>query len=196
MADGFLRRWSRRKLEVEAGKPVPAEPPVAPPAAPAVAQAPVHERPPEPPPPTLEDVAELTPESDFSRFSGSKVAPEVKNAAMKKLFSDPHFNVMDGLDIYIEDYGQPDPIPAQMLRSLVSAQALGLFAKEGQDTEGRPATGENPPSAVDAPETVAQWAPVADPAPEPSPLATDADPDLRLQQDPAPGPAGPGPGAP
>ena len=30
---------------------------------------------------------------------------------MKKLFSDPHFNVMDGLDTYIDDYGKPDPIP-------------------------------------------------------------------------------------
>ena len=30
---------------------------------------------------------------------------------MKKLFSDPHFNVMDGLDTYIDDYGKPDPLP-------------------------------------------------------------------------------------
>jgi hypothetical protein len=35
---------------------------------------------------------------------------------MKKLFSDPHFNVMDGLDSYIADYGKPDPIPLSMLR--------------------------------------------------------------------------------
>jgi hypothetical protein len=39
------------------------------------------------------------------------VAPEVKNAAFKKLFADPHFNVMDGLDIYIDDYSKPDPLP-------------------------------------------------------------------------------------
>jgi hypothetical protein len=31
----------------------------------------------------------------------------VKNAAMKKLFADPHFNVMDRLDIYIDDYSSP-----------------------------------------------------------------------------------------
>ena len=39
------------------------------------------------------------------------------NAALKKLFSDPHFNVMDGLDTYIDDYGKPDPIPPSMLRA-------------------------------------------------------------------------------
>jgi hypothetical protein len=33
----------------------------------------------------------------------------VRNAALKKLFTDPHFNVMDGLDVYIDDYGKPDP---------------------------------------------------------------------------------------
>ena len=37
---------------------------------------------------------------------------------MKKLFADPHFNVMDGLDTYIDDYGKPDPIPQSMLRQL------------------------------------------------------------------------------
>ena len=40
---------------------------------------------------------------------------------MKKLFSDPHFNVMDGLDTYIDDYGKPDPIPLSMLRRMNQA---------------------------------------------------------------------------
>ena len=44
------------------------------------------------------------------------VAPEVRNAAMKKLFADPQFNVMDRLDTYIDDYSLPDPLPASMLR--------------------------------------------------------------------------------
>jgi hypothetical protein len=41
----------------------------------------------------------------------SDVAPELRSRALKKLFTDPHFNVMDGLDTYIDDYGKPDPIP-------------------------------------------------------------------------------------
>ena len=54
------------------------------------------------------------------------VTPEVRNAAMKKLFTDPHYNVMDGLDIYIGDYNTPDPLPAGMLAKMVGAQFLGL----------------------------------------------------------------------
>ena len=56
---------------------------------------------------------------------------------MKKLFSDPHFNVMDGLDTYIDDYGKPDPIPASMLRQMVQSQALGLFADEEKTARRR-----------------------------------------------------------
>ena len=49
---------------------------------------------------------------------------------MKKLFSDPHFNVMDGLDTYIDDYGKPDPIPLSMLRRMNQSAVLGLFDDE------------------------------------------------------------------
>ena len=72
------------------------------------------------PPPTLDDVARLTRNSDFSPFIGRDVDAAVRNAAMKKLFSDPHFNVMDGLDTYIDDYGKADPIPPSMLRRMTS----------------------------------------------------------------------------
>lgn len=86
--------------------------------------------PPEVPELTLEDVRSLTPSSDFKPFMAQQVAPEVRNAAMKTLFADPHYNVMDGLDIYIDDYAKPDPLPAAMLRQMVSAQFLNLFADE------------------------------------------------------------------
>jgi hypothetical protein len=76
--------------------------------------------------PTLADVEQLTPQSDFSSFMSQGVSPEVRNAAMKKLFTDPHYNVKDGLDIYIGDYNTPDPMPAGMLAKMVGAQFLGL----------------------------------------------------------------------
>ena len=76
--------------------------------------------------PTLADVEQLTPQSDFSTFMTQGVSPEVRNAAMKKLFTDPHYNVMDGLDIYIGDYNTPDPLPEGMLAKMVGAQFLGL----------------------------------------------------------------------
>lgn len=134
---GFLSRWSRRKAALREGQELPAEPPPAPPvpvAAPVVVQAPV-EAAPEPadgaePPPTLEQARSLTPASDFTRFVARDVDPAVKNTALKKLFADPQFNVMDGLDTYIDDYGRPDPMPESMLRQMVQSQLLGLFRDE------------------------------------------------------------------
>jgi hypothetical protein len=57
---------------------------------------------------------------------------------MKTLFSDPHFNVMDGLDIYIDDYSKPDPLPPGMLEKMVQSSMLGLFKsklEEGSSDE-------------------------------------------------------------
>ena len=173
MSDGdnnFLSRWSRRKAQVREGVAPPAEATLAPPeavavavaaaaAAPAAAAA-THAPPGEaasrpgdaPPLPTLADVAALSPQSDYARFVAEGVAPEVKNAALKKLFTDPHFNVMDGLDTYIDDYGKPDPLPPGMLRKMAQSHLLGLF--DDEDKAVAAAAGAAPTStdlAVDAP---------------------------------------------
>lgn len=119
---------------------------------------------PAPPAPTLEEAQALTPESDFSRFVKRDVDEQVKNVAMKKLFADPHFNVMDGLDTYIDDYNTPDPLPKSILRQLVQARVLGLLDDEleaqplpmaaGQETEVAAESGSDrqvgPPDAGDA----------------------------------------------
>lgn len=183
---GFLSRWSRRKAQVREGVEVPAAPPApveAPTKAkivvpvPAANPAPtVAEATPAPPAPTLEDVAALTRESDYTRFVARDVAPDVKNAALKKLFGDPHFNVMDGLDTYIDDYGKPDPLPMSKLRQMVQAQALRLF----DDDEAQQ------PAAASATATAAP--PSSDPPPH-------EDTDLRLQPHDAAGRTGPEPGA-
>ena len=145
--DNFLSRWSRRKVLVKQGEVVPtervlepvpppqsvrAEPVEAPPApdtGPSTRSGRTGAQPP-PPLPTLADVAQLTRESNFARFVAPNVDPSVKNAAMKKLFADPHFNVMDGLDTYIDDYNKFEPIPRSMLRQMVHARALGLLDVE------------------------------------------------------------------
>jgi hypothetical protein len=44
---------------------------------------------------TLPPPESLTPESDFSAFMGPKVKDELRRVALKKLFSDPHFNAAD-----------------------------------------------------------------------------------------------------
>lgn len=109
-AGDFFNRWSRNKAEI--------------PAAPDTVATPVHEPAPELPPPTLEDVAALGHDADFSRFVKPGVDETVRRSAMKKLFTDPHFNVMDGLDIYIDDYNTFEPLPAAMLAMLAHAKPL------------------------------------------------------------------------
>ena len=218
MTDGFLSRWSRRKLDVQEGKPVLAEPPShplqpLPQPSPAdgrgseaaaaggrvckasaaggsvceasasggrvceasafggteseasafsargrensgmVAPLPLPpgegggEGAPEVPLPTLADAQALTPQSDFKPFMARGVAAEVKNAAMKKLFADPHYNVMDRLDTYIDDYSLPDPIPEAMLRQMVSAKFLNLF-DEDEDKQDALTQAELNPAAA------------------------------------------------
>jgi hypothetical protein len=77
--------------------------------------------------PTLEDVLKLTNDSDFSAYVKPGIDPQVQQAAMQKLFSDPRYNIMDGLDIYIDDYSKPDPIPLDMLKKMNQSKMLGLF---------------------------------------------------------------------
>lgn len=159
---GFLSRWSRRKTDVSQGKPLlepvaaaktaPLEVLVVPilptsdsaealpatrltveksqPNLPNQAETPV---PPEPAL-VLQDTHGLTKDSDFTPFMARGVGSDVRNAAMKKLFADPHFNVMDGLDIYIDDYSKSDPIPEAMLRQMNGAKFLNLFPDE-EDAE-------------------------------------------------------------
>jgi hypothetical protein len=82
------------------------------------------------PQPTMDDVAQLTTASDFRRFVAPGVDSGVKNAALKTLFTDPHFNVMDGLDTYIDDYNKPDPMPASWLKKMTQSAYLGFLADD------------------------------------------------------------------
>ena len=156
------------------------------------------------PVPTLDDVQQLTPASDFQAFMQEAVPPEVRNAAMKKLFTDPHFNVMDGLDIYIGDYHTPDPLPVGMLQKMVGAQLLQVFAPQAQAAAPQAVpvkTQENPDRLCETAESaavVAQSPPssttVAMQKPAHTGAPTDHDhPDLQLQPNHAP--ASPDPGS-
>lgn len=182
--DGFFSRWSRRKAQgkataalagaspgPQAGSTVVSVPPVP---APVATVAPNATAGAELPPPavTLDDVQALTPASDFRPFVARQVTSVVRNAAMKKLFADPHFNVMDGLDIYIDDYSRPDPVAPEVLRQLLRAHDRPA---EVAAADPAPPTVPTEP-APDRPLPVAEMAPPPAFPPQALPTAEPADP--------------------
>ena len=125
-----LRRWSQRKFEAarEKNAPVTAANPVAAPAtapAPAPASVDVAQTVPAPASATtLPPVESLTIDSDFTPFFQPKVGEALKRQALKQLFRDPQFNVMDGLDVYVGDYSQPDPISPDIVKQMVQGRYI------------------------------------------------------------------------
>jgi len=185
---GFLARWSRRKAEVREAQSSQAPHPkadsaaarVEPPAA-QPSQGDSPSTPGQPRPPTLADVEQLTAQSDFSLFASRDVDPEVRNAAMRKLFhAEPQFNVMDGLDVYIDDYNTPDPLPKAIMRTMLQARALGLLDDELKEQElpaARAASADGEP--LDTPTDTDTD--TVQPAPAASENPLHEDPDLQLQ---------------
>ena len=108
----FLRRWSRLKHEEKATPPEAEEKPA----------------------PVLPPVEKLTPESDFAAFMHPKVEDALRRVALKKLFSDPHFNVADPFEAYSGDWTGGEPIPQEMLATLNQAQQL-LFSDKKKENE-------------------------------------------------------------
>ena len=135
MSEDFLRRWSRLKRE---------------------SNLPKESTPEEPPVPQLPPVESLTFESDFKAFMHSKVEEGVKRAALKKLFHDPRFNVMDGLDTYIDDYTKAEPISDELLARLTHAARAVVIPKdeapqpEQQQQEKQGEAGKDDDRAQDA----------------------------------------------
>ena len=186
-----LSRWSRRKREAARGAPVapassdaaavaPAPVASAPIAADAVGATSTHaaESTPAVAAPAaaeaLPPVDSLTFDSDFAAFMQPKVDEGTKRAALKKLFSNEHFNVMDGLDIYVGDYTQPDPMPEGMLDKLANVyEAIKPFddAPLPTDVAGASVAAEDARAGDAAPQVAAQDAPPDENAPAPPDVA-------------------------
>jgi hypothetical protein len=117
--ENFLARWSRLKRQGTqlAGTP-PAPRPVGPVA----------------PLPALDS---LDFSSDFSAFLRAEVEEQVKRAALKKLFHSDHFNQMDGLDVYIDDYNQFEPLTEDILSQLNHARELLFPPERAADAESQ-----------------------------------------------------------
>ena len=166
--ESFLARWSRRKLaaEREAERPVEGAAPevsVNPPApiggegvaegGPVSAPAPVRDpdATTEVPLPPIESLDGLR--SDYQAFFQQPVADDLRRAALKKLFADPHFNQMDMLDVYVDDYTQFEPLPAAMRVRLPSARAFLLDSeRDALEAAEAPtgAAGDTPDASVAA----------------------------------------------
>ncbi len=173
MSEAFLSRWSRLK---KTGEDV-AMPPsaVVTPVAAEISPIPAAQN-----EPVLEDIsqnlppiASLTNDSDFAAFMQPKVPEALKRQALKKLFTNPQFNVMDGLDVYIDDYSVSVPIPDDWYKDIPSWQAMlnpkppmvvtdGGYAVEADSTEGIATLKAREEAASGVPENVEAL--VAEPA--------------------------------
>ena len=140
---GLFSRWAKRKQDVaaqNASEAIPSAPPAVGDGTVALTRqvdGAVDERvgtsgstvQPQP----LPAIESLTAESNFAPFMAKDVSPDLRNQAMKKLFADPHYNVMDGLDIYIDDYGKPDPLPEGWLQIMNQSKTLRLFETKEEE---------------------------------------------------------------
>jgi len=113
----FLRRWSRLKRQAAVEPEVSA------------------------PPPELPPVESLNFDSDFGAFMHAKVDAGIRRAALKTLFRNPRFNVMDGLDVYIDDYSIEDPLPPAVLAQLEHARTTLFGPQTEAETEPEKDTG-------------------------------------------------------
>jgi hypothetical protein len=180
--ENFLSRWSRKKTEAKA-EPAPVEqaPPVVQPM-PEAATPPAKVAEPLPP------VESLTFDSDFAAFMQPEVDPALRRQALKTLLMDPRFNVMDGLDVYIDDYSKADPLPEGWLEKMNQVKYLGIFkepeeeapAEAAPEGQGEQKAAEEqpvePPPAVQAPDTSS--AQISPPRVGKSPLQPEGDPDV------------------
>ena len=145
--ESFLARWSRRKRAAER-EVEPPEQRTAPeaPATPhaAVDGAPISGTDPASQPSRQPDLTAKTEEplpsiesldglrSDYQAFFNQPVDESLRRAALKKLFADPHFNQMDMLDVYVDDYTQFEPLPAALRMRLPSARAFLLDSERAE----------------------------------------------------------------
>lgn len=138
----FLKRWSQLKRGLRTAPDSAAAPaPSGPSTTHAPSQAPL---------PAL-DSLEFS--SDFTAFMQADVAEGLRKAALNQLFHHEHFKVMDGLDVYIDDYHSFEPIGAALLQNLNQARGL-LWADEQEPESQASAASEPPDDSVPTPSTM------------------------------------------
>ena len=164
--ENFASRWSRRKIEARKTAEKPAEPA---PAAPAVANTGAAAAPTDASAqrelPPLESLKGLA--SEYTEFLKPGVDENLRRSALKKLFSDPHFENFERFEAYCEDFTQGEPIPLAMLKTLEHAKGL-LF--DDEEKKDRHPAAETPAvqSLPEAAEKAQREAQAETPPPEPA----------------------------
>ncbi len=128
----FLSRWSRLKQEAREvpERREPAKPEDTKPAA------------------ELPPVDQLNHDSDFQLFMDKRVDDRLRRLALKKLFTDPQFNLTDGLDDYAEDYTLLEDLPEGMAELQQHARRV-LRGPESGEKPAPEETAEAQPQAAD-----------------------------------------------
>lgn len=96
---------------------------------------------------TLPSIDEVALDRDFTPFMQPKIPEALKRQALKALFKDAHFNTMDGLDTYIDDYTKFEPISAEEMAGLSAWKSImkpleqvvtpGGYAVDVESEEGK-----------------------------------------------------------
>ena len=160
-AGNFLSRWSRRKVEARETDAVPATVvPVPPDRADAVADAPATgdpacAAPAAEPLPSVDSLHGL--EGEYSGFLKPEVDDVLRRSALKKLFSDPHFNVIDVNEAYSGDWATSTPIPAAALAMMEQVKHLLVDPDEPkrEAKEAKEEHAEAPSAAAESVEALA-----------------------------------------
>ena len=96
---------------------------------------------------SLPELSSISLVEDFTPFMQAKIPQALRQQALKALFKEPHFNVMDGLDTYIDDYTVFEPISPEVMSTLSSWKTImnptqqvvtpGGYAVDVESEEGR-----------------------------------------------------------
>jgi hypothetical protein len=172
----FLSRWSRRK---QASREQSSEPAVAPDEGTAAhplveTQAAVEpaghteEGPPRDEPPELPPLESLTEESDFSAFMHAAVDPALRRLALRKMWGNPKYGIVDSLDPFRADFAAFTPLGdivtsdmkfhaerllrKELEKAAEAAEAAGTAATDSDQGDAGEGSGERGADATGEPE--------------------------------------------
>jgi hypothetical protein len=199
----FLARWARLKREARESATAEPAPPPEEPAVPAqagvaglagpanletgsaIAADPIDAAGPEAVVPELPSLDSLTEESNFGAFMAPGVTPELRRQALRKMFTNPKYAIVDPLDPYRADYAAFTPL-GDIITSDMKFHAERLLRKQlEKDAEAAEAAGDTTAEAEPALAATEPGAPPADAGAQPH---AGAEPEAAVAPDATPKP--------